>query len=70
MIFAWLAGREDARGGVSIPNNGTFPPLTECGMVDPYYVANIRYSSFESGYQEGEIPISLNESWRRGLPVE
>ena len=66
MIFAWLAGRDDARG----PDDGTFPPLTECGMVDPYYVANIRYSSFESGYQEGEIPISLNESWRRGLPVE
>ncbi len=72
MIFAWLAGR-DARGP-----NGTFPPLTECGMVDPYYVANIRYSSFELGRSysssssssEGEIPISLNEPWRRGLPVE
>ena len=65
MIFAWLAGR-DARGP-----SGTFPPLTDCGMVDPYYVANSYYDSEMYAWSNtGEIPISLNEPWRRGLPVE
>lgn len=65
MIFAWLAGR-DARGP-----SGTFPPLTDCGMVDPYYVANSYDSEmYYGGSNTGEIPISLNEPWRRGLPVE
>ena len=66
MIFAWLAGR-DARGPT-----GTFPPLTDCGMVDPYYVANSYYDSemYYGVSNTGEIPISLNEPWRRGLPVE
>lgn len=64
MIFAWLAGR-DARGPT-----GTFPPLTDCGMVDPYYVANSLDSEMYGWSNTGEIPISLNEPWRRGLPVE
>ena len=63
VIFAWLAG-QDARGP-----NGAFPPLTDCGMVDPYYVAN-SLDSAEYGWSSGEIPVSLNEPWRRGLPVE
>lgn len=62
-IFAWLTGR-DARGP-----QGDFPPLTECGMVDPYYAAENFYV-MEGEEVEGEIPITLNEPWRRGLPVE
>ncbi|KAL9186661.1 hypothetical protein ACHAXT_005899 [Thalassiosira profunda] len=62
VIFAWLAGR-DARGP-----SGAFPPLTDCGMVDPLYVAEM---SDYGGYGEAryEIPLSLNEPWRGGLPV-
>lgn len=68
MILAWLAGR-DARGP-----SGEFPPLTDCGMVDPNYVVNHNGFFVDTptyyGSLSEEIPISLNEPWRHGLPVE
>lgn len=68
VIFAWLAGR-DARGPT-----GEFPPLTNCGKVDPYYIANVTGITgdyyYYSHWSLGEkIPMSLNEPWRAGLPV-
>jgi len=69
VVFAWLAGR-DSRGP-----KGQWPQFNECGQVDAFY-----YQSISSEYfmQNGtltaedsprEIPISLNEAWRSGLPV-
>ena len=61
VIFAWLAGG-DARGPT-----GDFPPLTNCGKVDPLYYADI---TKDNNYQAGQnIPSSLNEPWRGGMPV-
>mmetsp|Transcript_305 Transcript_305/g.505 ORF Transcript_305/g.505 Transcript_305/m.505 type:complete len:355 (-) Transcript_305:2-1066(-) len=62
VIFAWLAGR-DARGPT-----GEFPPLTDCGQVDPFYYANV--TGPERDWEAGQnVPMSLNEPWRGGLPV-
>lgn len=59
VVFAWLAGR-DARGP-----QGAFPPLTDCGLPDPEYIV-----SFGDDYEaKADIPMSLNEPWRGGLPV-
>eukprot|EP00573_Skeletonema_grethae_P008746 CAMPEP_0201706040 /NCGR_PEP_ID=MMETSP0578-20130828/47609_1 /ASSEMBLY_ACC=CAM_ASM_000663 /TAXON_ID=267565 /ORGANISM="Skeletonema grethea, Strain CCMP 1804" /LENGTH=1815 /DNA_ID=CAMNT_0048194413 /DNA_START=88 /DNA_END=5535 /DNA_ORIENTATION=- len=65
VIFAWLAGR-DARGPT-----GEFPPLDKCGKVDPYYYANVTAEHYWDYYwsAENNIPLSLNEPWRAGLPV-
>lgn len=61
VIFAWLAGR-DARGPT-----GEFPPLDNCGNVDPFYYFNV---SQAGGYEATDnIPLSLNEPWRGGLPL-
>ncbi|KAL7536543.1 hypothetical protein ACHAXR_007229 [Thalassiosira sp. AJA248-18] len=61
VVFAWLGGR-DARGPW-----GEFPPLNECGMVDPLYIIELNENeNYEDRYN---IPISLNEAWRGGLPV-
>jgi hypothetical protein len=63
VIFAWLAGR-DARGPT-----GEFPLLNDCGQVDPFYFANITQGGYGDWYAGRNIPISLNEPWRGGLPV-
>lgn len=64
VIFAWLAGR-DARGP-----SGDFPPLTDCGMVDPYYIIQTRTNSSQDYYyNQYETPLSMNEAWRGGLTV-
>ena len=44
-----------------------YQPLTDCGQVDPYYVANITKDNNWSAGQT--IPLSMNEPWRGGLPV-
>jgi hypothetical protein len=62
VIFAWLAGR-DARGPT-----GEFPLLDDCGQVDPFYSANITGGNQYYGAARN-IPLSLNEPWRGGLPV-
>ena len=61
VVLAWAAGR-DARGAT-----GEFPPLNDCGMVDPTYVLSLGNDlTYEERYN---IPKSLNEPWRGGLPV-
>lgn len=62
VVFAWLAGR-DERGP-----SGDFPPLNDCGMVDALYYEKTIRECFdrEDCY---DIPISLNEPWRDGLPI-
>lgn len=62
VVFAWLAGR-DANGP-----SGEFPPLTKCGLVDPLYVTEMRGDSYDYDALEN-IPVSLNEPWRGGLPI-
>ena len=59
ILLAYAAAR-DERGPT-----GDFPPLTSCGMVEPSYVV-----SFENDYAAlMNIPISMNEIWRNGVPV-
>ena len=47
---------------------GDFPVLTDCGMVDPTYVQEFEQADdyYSSAYN---IPLSLNEPWRGGLPL-
>ncbi len=54
VFFAWLAGR-DAKEFT----DKLFPPLDNCGIVDPIYVDNGNV----------KLPMSMNEPWRGGLPV-
>lgn len=59
ILLAYAAGR-DERGPT-----GDFPPLTSCGMVEPTYIL-----PFADDYMAMlNIPISMNEVWRDGLPV-
>lgn len=63
-MFAWLAAR-DAR----VPQ-GEFPPLTDCGQVDPLYLSDKIQDEYLSGYYDSyQIPMSLNEPWRGGLAI-
>jgi len=62
-VLAFFAGR-DLRGPT-----GEFPPLTDCGVVDPMYLMlDLKWEdlTYEERYN---IPKSLNESWRGGLPI-
>jgi hypothetical protein len=57
-LLAWPAGRDT--------NEELFPPianLTECGTIPQSYLDSM---SIE---EQNKVPISLNEEWRRGLPV-
>jgi hypothetical protein len=72
VVFAWLAGR-DYRD----PPTADFPPLTDCGLVDPYYIlkkreeyANKTKTTVDDYYDlQYELRPSMNEAWRGGLAV-
>ena len=59
VLLAYAAGRNE-RGP-----SGEFPPLTSCGMVDPLY----SLSFYNDWFAMQNIPITMNEAWRDGLPV-
>jgi hypothetical protein len=70
VAFAWLAGRD-----YQDPPMADFPPLTNCGLVDPYYIfkkgeeyANKTTVDDYYDLQYGLRP-SMNEAWRGGLAV-
>ena len=69
VVFAWLAGR-NARGPP-----GDFPPLTDCGLPDPTYITELGTADESGAYYYDyysaaqNVPLSLNEPWRGGLPV-
>ena len=58
VVLSWWAGRDDAAG-----TTGEFPKLTDCGTVDPTYEAE----QYDLGVYN--VPSSLNEAWRFGLPI-
>jgi hypothetical protein len=71
VVFAWLAGR-DYRD----PPSTDFPTLTDCGIVDPYYILKKREeyylnsTTMDDYYDlQYELRPSMNEAWRGGLCV-
>ena len=70
VVFAWLAGR-DYRD----PPSTDFPTLTDCGIVDPYYILKKKEEYVDDNYGiwnddlQYELRPSMNEAWRGGLSV-
>ena len=56
VLLAWPAGKD-------YKDDVVWPPLNECGTIDPSYFDELDFEERE------KVPLSLNDSWREGLPV-
>jgi hypothetical protein len=70
VLTAWPAGRDFTSDEAIYP-----PELTDCGTIPLDYFGNITgdFGYYEYGGNDGnddsKVKVSLNENWRRGLPV-
>lgn len=57
-LLAWAGGKDYEDG-----DDLVWPPLTECGTIEPDFFDGLDWEARE------KVPLSLNDSWRSGLPV-